>query len=248
MDVLSGDGTLSWRDFYSSACAFAHKWKTLNPNSPPWTWTWLPSSTQQHPRLASHQLDGYLALENLRLPADSIAKQTHSQDDPFESRPTGKEETSFSNSEEEEPVDNATLVPQVESNNVGVALYYYDLHIVYSASYRVPVLYFRAYRTDGQTLALDEIEKGLPASSAKVLQESKWTFITQEEHPHLNRPWYKLHPCGTSEWMKLLFQSDASLAKNGAATELYLVSWLSVVGQVVGLRIPSQLLNIYDQL
>lgn len=35
---------------------------------------------------------------------------------------------------------------------------------------------------DGHPLGLDEIEKDLPACSAKVLLESKWTFITQEVH------------------------------------------------------------------
>ncbi|XP_024020854.1 ubiquitin-like-conjugating enzyme ATG10 isoform X2 [Morus notabilis] len=160
-------------------------------------------------------------------------------EDSYEVTQVEKEETaSF---EEEDPADNATLV---ERHSFGV--HYYDFHLVHSASYRVPVLFFRAYTTDGQPLVLDEIEKDLPASSAEILLESKWTFITQEDHPHLNRPWYKLHPCGTSEWMKLLFQSDTSMANKGVAIELYIVSWLSVVGQVFGLRIPSKLLNYRD--
>lgn len=36
------------------------------------------------------------------------------------------------------------------------------------------------WNTDGQPLALDEIEKNMPVNSAKLLKESKWTFITQE--------------------------------------------------------------------
>jgi ubiquitin-like-conjugating enzyme ATG10 len=43
--------------------------------------------------------------------------------------------------------------------------------------------------------------------------------------------------------MKLLFLGDESLAKKGVTFEQYLVSWLSVVGQVVGLRIPFEMLN-----
>lgn len=164
---------------------------------------------------------GYLSLEKICIVGSS---KEHEQKDVDE--------------EEPEPVDNATLV---ETSSPQVC--YYDFHILYSDSYRVPVLYFRAYCIDGQPLAWDEIEKVLPACSAKVLLESKWTFITQEEHPHLNRPWYKLHPCGTSEWMKLLFLGDESLVKKGVAFEQYLVSWLSVVGQVVGLRIPFEMLN-----
>ncbi|XP_068478470.1 ubiquitin-like-conjugating enzyme ATG10 isoform X2 [Phaseolus vulgaris] len=148
---------------------------------------------------------------------------------------TSKEESN--NSQREEPFDCGTLVcPEHEVNH-------YDFHIIYSSSYRVPVLYFRSYHSDGQLLPLNEIEKDLPGHSAKILSESKWTFITHEEHPYLNRPWYKLHPCGTSEWMKLLYEGDSSLNRNGFIIEHYLVSWFSVIGQVVGLKIPLEMLD-----
>ncbi|KAJ0539521.1 hypothetical protein HanHA300_Chr08g0287291 [Helianthus annuus] len=101
---------------------------------------------------------------------------------------------------------------------------------------------------DGQLLNQDEIEKNLPTESAKVLTESKWTFITQQvnsylpqEHPYLNRPWYTLHPCGTSEWMKLLLAGENSTAEN--RVEQYLISWFSVVGQVFGLKLPLDMVK-----
>lgn len=79
-----------------------------------------------------------------------------------------------------------------------------------------------------------------------------WDFTDKcelQEHPWLNRPWYKLHPCGTSEWMKLLFLGNPEMAKK--RVQLYLVSWFSVVGQVVGLRTPIEMVNdrslLYDQ-
>ncbi|KAK4482998.1 hypothetical protein RD792_010173, partial [Penstemon davidsonii] len=158
--------------------------------------------------------------------------------------------------------------------------HFYDFHVVYSASYKVPVLYFRAYCSDGQPLVLDEIEKDIPVNSAQLLARSKWTFITQEsccpfpsvfallvqigretpttilltpppkdtqrgkerkkaqadiqEHPKLNRPWYTLHPCGTSEWMKLLLCKEDAVPVAQCKiipVEKYLVSWFSVVGQ-----------------
>ena len=43
--------------------------------------------------------------------------------------------------------------------------------------------------------------------------------------------------------MKLLLLSDASWFKNEIAIERYVASWLSVVGQVVGLRIPMEMLK-----
>nr|XP_020184648.1 ubiquitin-like-conjugating enzyme ATG10 isoform X2 [Aegilops tauschii subsp. strangulata] len=97
---------------------------------------------------------------------------------------------------------------------------------------------FKVFRlVCGQLLTLDEIKKDLPPHSLQLLNESKWTFITREEHPHLSRPWFTLHPCGTSDWMKLLLHKlgdkDRSLQ--------YLPAWLSVAGQAVGLKIPLKL-------
>lgn len=43
--------------------------------------------------------------------------------------------------------------------------------------------------------------------------------------------------------MKLLFLDEAALAENRVAIELYLVSWFSVVGQVIGLRVPIEMVN-----
>lgn len=68
-----------------------------------------------------------------------------------------------------------------------------------------------------------------------------------QEHPFLNRLWYKLHPCGTSEWLRLLFHSDALVQTREAAIELYLVSWFSFVGQVFGLGISSQMMTYRRQ-
>ncbi|KAJ4730374.1 ubiquitin-like-conjugating enzyme ATG10 [Melia azedarach] len=225
MDILSWDGTLSSTDFSLAARSFADRWKRFNPSFPPWSWV----ACKKQPWIASREVDEYLSLENICLLI--LSEEDHGEE-------SGTVEEESSCSKEEEPIDTATLVPSGDGE-----VHYYDFHVVYSASYRVPVLYFRAYCSSGQPLALDEIEKDLPSCSAKVLLESKWTFITQEEHPYLNRPWYKLHPCGTSEWMKLLFLGDTRHTKSGVKFEQYLVSWFSVVGQVVGLRIPSEMLN-----
>uniref|UniRef100_A0A2P2JKW9 Ubiquitin-like-conjugating enzyme ATG10 n=1 Tax=Rhizophora mucronata TaxID=61149 RepID=A0A2P2JKW9_RHIMU len=221
MDVRSWDGTLSATDFCVAARAFADKWKRVNPTSTPWLW--VPSP--KRPFLCQ-AVDGYLSLDSMCIlgsTEDSVNDASLSEDE----------------KQEEEVVDNATLVQSSRYHEE----HFYDFHIVYCPSYRVPVLYFRGYCSDGRPLALNEIEKDLPSCSAKALLESKWTFITQEEHPYLNRPWYKLHPCGTGKWMKLLFL-DAALAGKGLDIELYLVSWCSVVGQVVGLRIPLEMLNV----
>ncbi|KAK0589471.1 hypothetical protein LWI29_014768 [Acer saccharum] len=58
------------------------------------------------------------------------------EEDNDEGSRDGEEETSCS--KEEEPIDTATLV-----QSFGREVHFYDFHIVYSASYRVPVFYFR---------------------------------------------------------------------------------------------------------
>ncbi|XP_026663708.1 ubiquitin-like-conjugating enzyme ATG10 isoform X4 [Phoenix dactylifera] len=163
------------------------------------------------------QAEGYLALENMN---QLSASEALTDDENY--------------SAEEEPFDNATLVQSYNDD-----MHIYDFHIVYSFSYRVPVLYFRGYRCDGHPLLLCDIERDLPPYSLKIQNESKWTFMTQEEHPYLRRPWYTLHPCGTSDWMKLLLGGD--LPSKSPDMLHYLSAWLSVVGQTVGLRIPLEL-------
>ncbi|GMH02444.1 hypothetical protein Nepgr_004283 [Nepenthes gracilis] len=67
--------------------------------------------------------------------------------------------------------------------------------------------------------------------------------MTEQEHPYLKRPWYTLHPCATNEFMRLLFLIDVSLLGDRVAAEQYLTSWLSVVGQVAGLKVPLQMVD-----
>ncbi|KAH6771020.1 hypothetical protein C2S52_015823 [Perilla frutescens var. hirtella] len=219
----SWDGRLSCSEFYVAASTFSEQWRKFNSSLP--QWTWIPSP--KRPWVSHNDQVGYLSLENLILP--KLSERV--SDDKVE-----KEE--WCSEYEDEVVDIALAV----LNDGDGEEHRYDLHVVYSASYRVPILYLRAYRNDGQPLLLDVIEKDFPADSAQLLTTAKWTFITQEEHPELGRPWYTLHPCGTSEWMKLLLSSDTCLVgEDGMLVQKYLVSWFSVVGQVFGIKLPFEM-------
>ncbi|TYH64023.1 hypothetical protein ES332_D07G237300v1 [Gossypium tomentosum] len=220
MDVLHWDGTLSAKDFRIGAFAFAQKWESCNLAFPPWSWLPCP----KHPWLAPPEEEGYLSLEKI-----CISRPNEEEDiDQISQIDTGEEETCCSRNED--VLDDATLY-----------LVYVD------GGPRKQVVIFLLplnawVYADGRPLPLDEIEKELPACASKELSK-KWTFITQEEHPCLKRPWYKLHPCGTAEWMKLLFLSDTANPKFEVVLELYLLSWFSVVGQVFGLRISLKISN-----
>ncbi|VVA96824.1 unnamed protein product [Arabis nemorensis] len=216
------DGRLTVEGFSVAARAFSDKWKLHNQSLPPWSWVPLINRAL----LVSNKEEGYLSLEKIvilssleEIPEEESLNVTADY------------------SESEELIDQTILVQNVENE-----AHFYDFHIVYSASYGVPVLYFRGYCSSGEPLSLDVVIKDLPSCSVSLLVESKWTFITQEEHPYLNRPWFKLHPCETEEWIRLLSQSSTS-AGCKMPVELYLVSWFSVVGQVVGLRIPLEMLD-----
>ncbi|KAI5670021.1 hypothetical protein M9H77_19874 [Catharanthus roseus] len=227
MEVASWDGSLSRTEFYVAAGAFAEQWNKFNSALP--QCSWLPRSTLPWLSATTSQTEGYLSVENMILP--NITREFNECNDE-----EIKEDLSFS--DDDGFTDNAMLAENHSQESC-----HYDFHIVYNSSYRVPVLYFRAAYSDGQPVALDDIEKNI-ASSAKALMESKWTFITQEDHPYLNRPWYTLHPCGTREWMKMLFMNEHLEAQNGdKRIAKYLVSWFSVVGQVFGLKIPLQMLG-----
>ncbi|XP_059659985.1 ubiquitin-like-conjugating enzyme ATG10 isoform X2 [Cornus florida] len=127
------------------------------------------------------------------------------QEDHDEGSHTQKEEPSCS--DQDEPIDSAILV-----KSCGGELHHYDFHIVYSTSYRVPVLYFRAYCSDGQPLVLDDFEKDLPANSVKAITESKWTFITQEvlnRHlPQLRQSFEVDADFVNLDWYLLMLQSS----------------------------------------
>ncbi|XP_010576360.1 PREDICTED: ubiquitin-like-conjugating enzyme ATG10 [Haliaeetus leucocephalus] len=110
----------------------------------------------------------------------------------------------------------------------------YEYHVLYSSSYQVPVLYFRACFLDGRPLTLDEIWKSVHACYQTRLLEGPWDTITQQEHPLLGQPFFVLHPCRTSEFMSSILTSSR---KHDRHTN-YIILWLSTVGPVVGLNLP----------
>ncbi|GAB0206007.1 ubiquitin-like-conjugating enzyme ATG10 [Grus japonensis] len=110
----------------------------------------------------------------------------------------------------------------------------YEYHVLYSSSYQVPVLYFRACFLDGRPLTLDEIWRSVHACYQARLLEGPWDTITQQEHPLLGQPFFVLHPCRTYEFMSSVLTGSQ---KENRHTN-YIILWLSTVGPVVGLNLP----------
>ncbi|XP_071657853.1 ubiquitin-like-conjugating enzyme ATG10 isoform X3 [Patagioenas fasciata] len=110
----------------------------------------------------------------------------------------------------------------------------YEYHVLYSSSYQVPVLYFRACFLDGRPLTLDEIWRSVHACYQAHLLEGPWDTITQQEHPLLGQPFFVLHPCRTNEFMSSVLTGTRTQNRHTN----YIILWLSTVGPVVGLNLP----------
>ncbi|XP_069043608.1 ubiquitin-like-conjugating enzyme ATG10 isoform X2 [Lepisosteus oculatus] len=131
---------------------------------------------------------------------------------------------------EEEPGEGDTENAIVKTTEV----IRYEYHVVYSCSYRVPVLYFRASTLEGRPLGLEEIWAGVHEHYRERLLQGPWDTITQQEHPLLGQPFFALHPCRTQEFMSPI----VTAAKGENRSLNYIAAWLSVVGPVVGLSLP----------
>jgi len=109
-----------------------------------------------------------------------------------------------------------------------------EYHVLYSPTYRVPVLYFNAYYADGSPLPRTELEQHVFSSiHVDALKKSSLIHqgaISQHDHPLLNLPFYFIHPCDTASLMAQLHMPEATS---------YIASWISFFGPPVGLRINS---------
>ncbi|XP_073347368.1 ubiquitin-like-conjugating enzyme ATG10 [Pagrus major] len=116
----------------------------------------------------------------------------------------------------------------------------YEYHILYSCSYSTPVLYFRASTLQGRSLSLEEVWSSVHPNFRLRLQNSPLNTISLQEHPLLGQPFFMLHPCRTEEFMRpvLLAAQEQHRPVN------YVLSWLSVVGPLVGLDVTLK----YSQL
>jgi Autophagocytosis associated protein, active-site domain len=103
--------------------------------------------------------------------------------------------------------------------------------IVYSETYRVPVLYFHAeHRVSGEPCSRAQVLRYL--SPGDMAAEDSWEFVSQEPHPHTGFPSYFLHPCRTAERMTVLTQGEENLIVNS------LWAWMSMIFPAVGHAIP----------
>lgn len=98
-------------------------------------------------------------------------------------------------------------------------------HIVYSASYQVPVIYFKAFYSDGTPLSQKEIFQYIIPDSYQD------AIISQNDHPILGIPCWYVHPCDTRSLMKTMTFDSSD----------YIKVWLSVYGPIVKCNISASM-------
>lgn len=123
---------------------------------------------------------------------------------------------------------------EVTETSAATEVIRYEYHVLYSCSYQVPVLYFRANYLDGRPVTLKDIWEGVHECYKTRLLQGPWDTITQQEHPILGQPFFVLHPCKTNEFMAPILKNSQKINRNVN----YITSWLSIVGPVVGLNLP----------
>ncbi|PVU97340.1 hypothetical protein BB559_002075 [Furculomyces boomerangus] len=83
-----------------------------------------------------------------------------------------------------------------------------EYHIVYSNTWKCPVLYFTLYTEEGTTLDFDEttsvLERGYKSNSEDFCKDEIGGVIGIGDHPILQRPFYFVHPCQTLEILKTM--------------------------------------------
>jgi hypothetical protein len=142
----------------------------------------------------------------------------------------------------------------VEKNHAAttsiMAVVEWTFSIVYSDTYRVPVLYFHVHQMkNGEPCLRSRVSQQLQPASSVV---DPWEFVSQEEHPITGFPSFFLYPCQTSERLELLqhllvepsISTTTTTTTTGdegkkSTTTVLLWTWMSMILPVVKHPIPS---------
>ena len=128
-----------------------------------------------------------------------------------------------------------------------------DLLVIYdiahSPSYQVPVLYitFKPYRSNDTALStrpdLEEVYELLspPPLQAQMRAVGVMGALSMTDHPVSGAAAYFVHPCRTAEGM------EAVIGHGPVSTARYLLLWMGLVGQGVGLDVPAELAEVIGE-
>lgn len=107
-------------------------------------------------------------------------------------------------------------------------------HIIYSATWQVPVMYLRVTNPLGEVVMDVEKVQGLLVRDKETQETMSGVefggALGIQDHPYNQQPYLYLHPCHTATLLKNV--------SGGTNAGEYLRSWLSLVGSAVGVSLP----------
>lgn len=156
-------------------------------------------------------------------------------------------------------VDGDTAVVATSNKDTAAAIRtVWNLSVVYSETWRVPVLYFTVQTEGtGSPCARPQVVEMLQSchpttnrtsTTTATTDDDCWDFVSATEHPVHGTPCFFLHPCRTSERLQVLQQQHQQSGTFQNPT-VRLWSWFSLLLPSVGLSIPPRLfLQVQKQL
>ncbi|KAG0284410.1 hypothetical protein BGZ96_011218 [Linnemannia gamsii] len=237
---------LSYSDFEIAIKAFLHQTRHHIP------WNYVEYSPRR-----GQPLQGYLTLTKLvhshhtisgahstTINTQAIGAPTIDPADQLLLDELAEQLTDIPDGDDYEDEENGPVTQQSKDTTLDYLSVNY--HIVFSPSYQVPVLYFNAYRPDGAAISLEELYEFLvPEEWRGAIRNAGLNGgISQQDHPVLNTPYFYMHPCETVPLMETILQSNSSPTSVGdgpSYLERYVVTWLSLTGQAIGVSVPTNM-------
>ncbi|KAM9987050.1 hypothetical protein ACTFIY_011477 [Dictyostelium cf. discoideum] len=216
---------LTSKDFRDQAINLIKKWNNIIDEIP-WQWNQINE--------LNNESKGYFT-----------TKRYHKINNNIENNNNNNNNNNENFEEIKETNDDSSTIKSNNNNENNIIVFQFD--IIYSKSYQVPVLYLNGFSSfDSSPLSWNEIWNNLPLSNLDKNQQSTIPYITQVEHPILGNPCYQLHPCETDNLMKLILLKEKDYNdhdKKEYFKDYYLLSWLSIIGPMVNIKIPFDLLK-----
>ncbi|KAF9350928.1 E2-like conjugating enzyme atg10 [Mortierella sp. NVP85] len=223
-------GRLSYNDFEIAIKAFLKQ----SEHHAPWGYVEYPGK--------GRQLQGYLSMTQLvhsqqPLQRPQTAPRSIDTEDQQQLDDLEEHFGEIPDDDDDDGIEPLDLAQEVSHDFLSVSY-----HIVFSPTYQVPVLYFNAYKPDGQSISLEDIFESLvPEDWRSTIRNAGLNGgISQHDHPILNVPYFYMHPCETVSLMETTFCKQAS-ENSMSFLEGYIASWLSLTGQAIGITLPATL-------
>lgn len=223
--------TISVGNFENACLVLETTWQSLND-----TRKWEDAKVLRSVRRIHHTISHYINPDNISQYDSKILRITKRIQDPnTEDVKINDDETEIIELDEE-------VVHQSQASVQELRIIY---DIAHSPSYQVPVLYitFESCGTNNRARSIlpsiEEVYALLSPSSSQAPMRAVGVMgaLSMTDHPSCSAPAYFVHPCRTAEAMEAVAGGEA------VGPERYLLLWMGLVGQGVGLDVPAELVE-----